>query len=192
MAAKRSQIKVKGMMVAGDAEPAIAEATTGALTGAVFLHHREHIPRHFENGAKSRYSYMPRKGDLEGPSLERTSKKGVKYTVANWHYSWRKRKKKHHNRPLVWTGASEQAAKMYVRVKIKATGKRQINANGILNLPKYFYQYGKRSDGTNSPNKWAELKATTPDERSALIGYIRTNIPAHLRKRAGRTVTERV
>lgn len=192
MAAKRSQIKFKGMAVKTDAEPAFAEATTGALTSAVFLHHREHIPRHFETGAKARYGYMPRKGDLEGPSLPRVSKKGVPYTVANWHYSWRKRKTKHHNRPLVWTGNSEKAAKMYVRVKIKAVGKRQINAMGVMNLPKYFYQYTKRVDGTSAPDKWAELKATTPDERSKLIGHIRTNIPAHLRKRTGRTVTERV
>lgn len=153
------------------------------------------MPGHFQPTANAKYGYMPRKGDLEGPTLTKTRKlknEERTYTVANWHYSWRKRKVKKHNRPLVFTGNSERAANQLIRIKFRGSGKKRVLGIGVLPLlPKYFYQYTKRIDGTPGPNKFAELTRTTPDENSQLLGVIRTSIPGELKKQPRRTRVEK-
>ena len=163
----RSTVKYSGLAIKGEFEPAMGEAVVDALTDSVFLWHKEIMPKRFRTGDS------------------------VTHTPRTKKYMLRKAKKKGHQKPLVYSGLSEQMAKMVVRVKVKASGKKRVDAQGIVGLPKYYYQRVKnttRIDGKPTPDKFAELKSTTANERSQLNAEIAKGIPDNLKKRIGRTV----
>ncbi|HEX8914417.1 MAG TPA: hypothetical protein VF796_18865 [Humisphaera sp.] len=169
MAAVR--ITVEGGGVAGRAKRALSAATKAALEAAVRHWHATYLPGHFELTANRRYEYKPRKGDGEPPSvpkayLRKDGTAGVRM-VANPAYSWRKRRQKGHNRPLVWSGNLESAAKHSVRLSVRRVAAEDVvRASGTLDLvPDYFYQYRPDLD---QPDKADEAFRTTEDERAAL------------------------
>lgn len=134
--------------------------------------HRTMMPEHFTVSGGKRYGYKPRRGDLEPPYIVKRvyvnqhDKVGRVRRVSNPAYSWRKRREKGHNRPLVWSGASERAAKSDVRFSTRHVRKNDtIVAVAAMNLPKYFYAY--RID-LDQPDKANELTRTLPQEQEEL------------------------
>jgi hypothetical protein len=131
-------------------------------------------PLHFTVSGGRRYGFKPRKGDNEPPRLtvraDTANSRGR--TIANPHYSWRKRREKRHNKPLVWSGRSELLSKV---MRVSATSRRGVGA--FVALPKYFYQY--RTD-LNQPDKAAELTTTVHDEVAALAVVARDAALKHL------------
>lgn len=150
---------------------AVKNAATDAAEAAVSHWHGTIMPGHFTLAAAKKYGYAPRKGDNEPPRIltTRTAKSGQTYQTfrANPHYSWRKRREKRHNKPLVWSGNSEAAAKLHAVVRSRyVKSAKQVKATvGMPLLANYFYQY--RPD-IGTPDKAAELTAITPDEVGSL------------------------
>ena len=135
---------------------------------AVTEWHADIMPEHFTVAGGKKYAYQPRKGDNEPPRILRSSGKLAGRTVRNNAYSWEKRRRFGHNKPLVYTGASEQDAKSAVKVssRKKAGAAGVVEASAAMpNLPKYFYQ--RRKDH-NAPDKPAELTRALPEEERRL------------------------
>lgn len=134
------------------------------LRAAAEFWHRELMPGHFTVEGGRKYHYQPRKGDDEGPRLPYTRKDGTVTTRANQHYSWRKRREKRHNKPLVWSGQTEDDAKASVKLTVTWRGGR-VEAKAAMDLPRYMYMYRK---DLKQPDKADELTRTTPDEQLTL------------------------
>ena len=131
---------------------------------AVAEWHAEIMPEHFTVAGGKKYSYQPRKGDDEPPRIKLPGGR----TKRNNAYSWQKRRRFGHNKPLVYTGSSEAAA----RSAVKVSSRKKPGADGIVegtaampNLPKYFYQ--RRKDH-GAPDKPAELTRALPAEEQQL------------------------
>ena len=118
------------------------------LKATVRFWHEQFEARHFTRKGAQLYGYQPRAGDDEGPVDARGR--------PNWRYSWRKRKVKGHNRPLVWSGQSELRA----RGQLQISGNSKV-ARGRFRMPKHFYQY---RPNLNQPDKAAELLAVIQPE----------------------------
>lgn len=180
---------------------ATMEATRAAAMSAVkamaLAWHERYLPAHFTVSGGKKYGYQPRSGDNEPPripnpgySANRALGFSSPKTIVNPKYSWRKRRAKGHNRPLVYSGRSEMQAKAAIKV---TTRRRQgfIQAIGAMYLPTYFYQYlkpgtykragfrydeyGKKHPAMipytlkhEQPHKFDELTRVTPDEVVAL------------------------
>jgi hypothetical protein len=152
----------------------LSPATKDANFETIRAWHRLFVPEHFQTTANARYGYKARKGDNEPPELPRTDSKGRTRMVRNRAYTWRKRRQKGHNRPLVWSGASERLARAMIRVS--GTSKQ---ARGVLALlPRYFYQY--RLDQGNRIDKADELLRTTPREIDVLVHIHRDTVTGRL------------
>jgi hypothetical protein len=143
--------------------------------------HEDIMPVHFTVAGGRRYAYQPRSGDNEPPRLPRG--KPGKYgqsTRSNPHYSWRKRREKGHNRPLVWSGDSEADARSAVKIssrKQRGTEGR-VQATAVMpNLPKYFYQ--RRKD-LNAPDKPAELTRVLAEEEQRFARTAERVAMAHM------------
>lgn len=111
--------------------------------------HDKYLPAHFTAAGGKKYGYQPRQGDDEPARIPNKAYSAIsalgfrtKKLIENWHYSWRKRKTKRHNRPLVWSGTSEAMAKAAVKVTAR---RRQgaIEASAAVRVPTYFFQYHK-------------------------------------------------
>jgi hypothetical protein len=144
--------------------------------------HKLFVPEHFQTSANARYAYSPRKGDGEPQFVPKVDSKGRTKMVRNRAYSWRKRRQKGHNRPLVWSGQSERAATAMIRV---SGNSRQ--ARGVLAmLPRYFYMY--RLDVGNRINKARELTKTTAAEVAVLAHIHKTFVTKTLQEIRDRKV----
>lgn len=141
---------------------AAVDALEMGVTAAAMEWHRKYLPGHFTVEGGKKYGYQPRSGDNEAPRVLRAD--GKPGTRANRKYSWMKRRKYRHNKPLVLTGYSEQAAKAGAKVSIRKTSNR-VRAALSMALPTYFYQYRK---DLNQPNKYAELTRVLDHERDEL------------------------
>jgi hypothetical protein len=179
---------------AGTLKQTFEEARRSAFHEMLQYWHKTYLPMHFEPSAMKRYGYQPRSGDNEPPRLTVTvenfvTKKLHTYTKANPHYSWRKRRKKRHNRPLVWSGLSERIAENPSNFQIRVT--KMITKGVITGLPRYFFQYHKggminRKTYTGrisvymspQPNKKQETETITNAEMSdmARVGQNRFDI----------------
>lgn len=161
----------------------LREAASAAAVGVVGQWHDQYMPGHFDLAAARKYDYQPRKGDGEPAKIEvtRTSQSGQTYRAirANPHYSWRKRRQKGHNCPLVWSGDSERAARQQVALSSRFSKAEQaVKATAAMpGLQKYFYQY--RSD-LGQPDKAAELLRTTSDEVAGLGRHYRAEFDGRL------------
>jgi hypothetical protein len=160
------RVKAPTETMAARSKRALDKGTKAATMDTVSFWHKKYLPGHFELSANAKYDYQPRAGDGEPPLLPGVQVgKGnvaIRKRQMNWKYSWMKRRKKGHNRPLVFTGASEQAAEQSIRVSSrKVAAEEVIRGQGVMDLPKYFYQYRK---DLNQPNKVDELLRTTADE----------------------------
>jgi hypothetical protein len=83
---------------------------------------------------------------------------------SNRHYSWRKRRKFGHNKPLVWSGESEQSAKRSYRITVKREKKSGlVKCRLAMEVPYYFYAYKP-----GQPDKYAELVRMTEAENREL------------------------
>lgn len=153
----------------------LLRAAAAAGNAAAVEHWHEHFRAgHFTPAGGRKYGYQPRKGDNEPPRVvsRSTNPRYAGRTVANPHYSWQKRRRMKHNKPLVWSGRSEQASKV---MKVTATSKRGVGA--FTALPKYFYQF--RRD-LKTPDKAAELTTVVSDEAEAMARVHRDAMTAHL------------
>jgi len=173
----------------------VSEANKFALGEAVKTWWRVFMPEHFEVEATVKYGYQPRKGDNEPPTVlkrvykNQYDKVGTMRMVRNNAYSWKKRRKFKHNRPLVFTGKSYQMARSQITVR---TGKRksgEIFARGAMPVPHYFYKYRK---DLNQPDKYAELTKTTPAEVGVLTQEVNRQIGIYLRRMPPKKTTIRV
>lgn len=168
------------------------DAVRAGVEAAVEEWHEQMMPDHFTPAGGKKYAYQPRKGDdeparLPNPKYRINRQQGFaasKPTLVNPHYSWRKRREKRHNKPLVWSGESERAAKSTVRVSSRKKAKADgiVEAAAAMDLPKYFYQVRKpgyhasrAGDGKGlsrvtdlPPDKPAELTRALPDEERRL------------------------
>jgi hypothetical protein len=153
----------------------IQDAAAEAAKKTAEYWHEKYLPGHFTVEGGKKYGYQPRKGDDQAPYLLRpVGSMGFARRVRNNAYSWRKRRMFGHNKPLVFTGASEQAAKQQVRLSTRfqrSTG--TVVATAAMNLPTYFYQYRK---DYNAPDKVAELLRVTTDEETDLQVFYQTQL----------------
>jgi len=121
--------------------------------------HRQTLPRHFEENARTRYRYQQR-------------------SVAH-----RKRKLRifGHQRPLVFTGTMAAAVKKIARIAPTSKGVRV-----VMKGPKYLYKYVKKA---GQPDKAKEITATTHIEERAITNALKTKLTVRLGRIAGTTVT---
>ncbi len=139
-----------------------------AMEEALDSWHRNFLPEHFEPSANARYGYQPRKGDNEGPTVTWRREVGGStrtYTRKNPAYSWRKRRQKGHNKPLVWSGQLQRQAQRMATLRVMADGKRGWVA---MSVPKYTFYYNP-----GEPKRYEELVRWTPKEIEALAFVIR-------------------
>ena len=150
-----------------DAMKAAAEDTVGYW-------HETFLPVHFTEEGFSRYNYQLRKGQDE-PSLiysdnGRAVREG-KYgrLINNPKYWWQKWRRMKTHDPLVFTGQSKAQALASIRVSAKLIGGgASVQGIGILDVPKYMYQYRKDQ---GAPDKVDELTRTTGDEDAAMADF---------------------
>ncbi len=86
-------------------------ALRGALQAGGIMYHSRFMAKHFTIAGGIEYGYLPRKGQSQGVGSRNFFRS----------YSGRKQKQKGHQRPLVWSGASEQLARIQ---DVRATRKR--------------------------------------------------------------------
>lgn len=168
------------------------DAVRAGLEAAAQEWHREVMPTHFTVEGGRRYAYQPRSGDDEPPRLPNPAYLAnralgfvrSKPTISNPHYTWVKRRQMRHNKPLVWSGASEAAAKASVKISSRKTTADASTVEGwavMPDLPRYFYQRLKAGwyrrpnagDGKgmmhiehDTPDKVAELTRVLPSEEA--------------------------
>jgi len=175
--------------MASSFEAAMAKGNTAALE----FWFQEYEPLHFLNVARSRYHYQPRSGDDEPPRIPRGTPigGGTPKMRSNPHYSWRKRRQMGHNLPLVWSGASAQAARTVAITSSSQQGRLAFKA-----LPKYFYQYLKAGTYTkqlydrtveftlkhDQPKKFQELIIVIPEEAMAMARAADAAATAYLKQ----------
>jgi len=102
--------------------------------------HRDTLPEHFTPRAATKYGYHKRERG----------------------YMIRKARVKHHQKPLVWSGALERAATGRAEIRTAARGGLKVTMRGLRALN--FSNRAIRS-GANYPNLAEELIATTEAER---------------------------
>jgi hypothetical protein len=148
------------------------KAVRAGLSAAAKSWHDEDMEDHFTVAANTKYDYAPRKGDDEPPTIQKMvkvnqhSEQRVMRSVPNQAYSWKKRRRFKHNKPLVWTGESERGAKAAVKLSTRKSGGSVLQGIAAMpQLPKHFYQYNKTH---TQINKAAELTRTTPEELTRL------------------------
>lgn len=164
----------------------VAAAAAAGNAAAVEHWHEVFLPLHFEEAAKKRYGYQPRRGSGEPPYLQRKTRWSVasKYQqtrkIANPAYYWRKLREKGHTKSLVYTGRSEQAAK---QIRITSSAARGVGV--LFALPKYFYQYRTtttrkvhRGWGSGSYQPTLAVKHTAPDKAAELTVVLDTEAAA--------------
>lgn len=116
---------------------AVRAAVRKELQASVEEWHDETLPKHFEYGAGSRWKYQRR----------------------DPRYLARKRRRRGHTRPLVFSGTLRKQVTR--RVRVTGTFKK---ATGTMIVPPYLYKMVRRRGGTLSPDKHAELIAVTESE----------------------------
>lgn len=140
---------------AGFTERKVKMAARAALSAAVTLWHSAMLPIHFTTGGAAKYDYAPR-----------TAK-----------YQRRKARQKKHQRPLVFTGDSEKAAKTDFTIR---TTEIAGHLAGVvaMDMPTYFFQHP--TSGDTFIDKVAELTRTTPDEEARLADVFNTRFASEL------------
>jgi hypothetical protein len=163
------------------------------------------MPQHFTIAGARKYGYQPRSGEIgpggvpmEPPRIPKHGvHKGRPYTrmIANPKYAWRKRRQMGHGRPLVWSGASETAARAAVQISSRRRGNELQGLAAMPLLPKYFYQYLKAGTyqrrGYDSsvavnvsheqPHKFEELTRLAGDE----LDFLTDLTVRHIQRRMG-------
>lgn len=111
---------------------AVAGAMASALEDGAIHYHANFMPKHFTIAGAREYGYSPRKGaGLSGRDFWRS-------------YEGKKKRQKGHQRPLVWSGASEQLARIRdirttrrrARIVQHARGLNRRNPNSAINTGK--------------------------------------------------------
>jgi hypothetical protein len=180
-----------------------AEARRRAFADMLLHWHKTYLPMHFEPSAMKRYGYQPRSGDNEPPRLTRqtvtVAGKLIEKTYANPHYTWRKRREKRHNRPLVWSGESERVAKNLSNFDIRVRG--LVTRGVITGLPRHFFQYHKGGPVTRrglfgvmqtyfmprQPDKKAELETVLQGEIADMVRVGQSRIDQYFARASGST-----
>lgn len=129
----------------GYTKKVIREATKVALRAAAAYWHQTMLPIHFTTGAAGKYNYEPR-----------TAK-----------YMRRKARVKRHQRPLRWSGQSEEQAKQDFSIT-NETMSGHLAGVVTMQMPDYFVKHPANSE--TFIDKPAELTRTTEAEQEILGG----------------------
>jgi hypothetical protein len=132
-----------------------ATAMSLGLAEAVQWWHERYLPRHFRQGAADRYGY------------ERRSKR----------YMIRKARKKHHQRPLEWSGNMKRVLMRSLQISY---GKSRPYAEGRLQRPHVYSVVNRRS--SQMPDIPNEVKATTREEVDRLARVFKAASSRQLRQ----------
>jgi len=176
------QIRIQNPHAAGESVTAVRQGVVDTMAVVARSWHDQYLPAHFTVAGGKKYGYQPRSGDDEPPRVALQVPGGGTTYRTNQKYSWRKRRKMRHNRPLVWSGESEEMAMAAVRVSARRRRGGEIEAAAVMQLPKYFFQYLKPgvyhanrggklvrfAVEREQPHKHDELTRVTPDEAAAL------------------------
>lgn len=194
------RVQVKGQLDVSSTRRQLADATKAGLLAAVEQWHEQYLVGHFTVEGGKKYGYQKRRGDDEPPRIAVRRPDGKVSYRTNQAYSWRKRRQKRHNIPLVWSGLSIEMARKQVRLSAVKRGSGLVAGTAAMTLPRYFYQYlkpgtygvqsGWRSSMTLShqtPNKADELTRTTPDEVEVLGRTVQARIVRELSALRGGT-----
>jgi len=176
-------------------------AVTEALRAMLVHWHETYVPGHFETSANAKYGYQPRQGDNEPPRIPRagvdprTGRADIRM-IDNPHYSWIKRRKKGHNKPLVWSGESKAIATDLMHFDVQTLSAGRVRGR-FTGLPSYWYKYWKRdaivkrrrADGSievvsvqAQPNKAAELTRITNAELQDMMAHGRVRLVSALQR----------
>ncbi len=120
----------------------------------VFRWHEKYLPKHFDEGAASRYGYQKR------------SRK----------YNEKKLRKLGHTRELVYSGETQRRLESSIEARSTSRGGR-----GILRGPKHLYAYRK---DYRQPDKAAEVVRLSQDELDDLARYLTDLVAQHLVQRS--------
>jgi hypothetical protein len=158
----------------------VREATRFGMETVVRYWHKRYLPGHFTVDGGKKYGYQKRKGDDQPPLVTSRATRGayVGRQVRNNAYSYEKQRRFGHNKPLVWSGTSERAAKRSLAIRfrrIKATG--LTHCYGVMAVPAYFYKYLP-----GSPNKAAEMTKATAGEVEVLLRMQNAAAASYLRR----------
>lgn len=116
--------------------------------------HHQTLPRHFVDGASSRYRMRPRSAAHQERKLHRFG----------------------HQRPLVFSGAMAAELKRIAEIKPTSKGVR-VKMRG----PKYLYRYRKDS---KQPDKAKEVTATTKAEERTIAQSLHAKLKTRMNKTA--------
>jgi len=142
-----------------------AAASVGLLAAAR-LWHEKFLPMHFREGASGRYGYR---------------KRSVKYMI-------RKRRRRGHSRPLVWTN---QMREMLTRERQESALKNKARASIRMRGPRYLRSEGRPSAG--QPDMAREIKTTIGSELQAMAKATHKAATAELnRLKDGKKRTKRL
>lgn len=135
--------------------------------------HDKFRPEHFTVSGARKYHYTPRKGQPgSGVSWWVRGSRGRRWRS----YMNRKQKEKGHQRPLVWSGLSEQLTRMK-RVEVTGSSKKTrlrviMHAPGLNRRPK-----------SSQVNMYAELaQSFTPEEEQKLTEIVAVELERAMRR----------
>ncbi len=141
----KAVLKERGWVAVGEKE--INDIVVGCLSELALKWHAGYMPLHFDMFASVKWHY------------EKRSKR----------YMARKARHMGHQRPLVFTGAAERAAK--AMGKIRVVKKTRVDL-ALPAMPTYwFYAFSRLKDGrqVRQPPKMAELGMLNEDERERFM-----------------------
>lgn len=127
--------------------------------------HRDMRPEHFKVGARWKYDYKPRAGELGNPRYIRL-KSGQKYRDFRRHYAARKLRMKGHGRPLVWSGTSEALSRIR-DIRTTSKGSRVVLHTPGLNRRNKYSQINMREELTRITEGEARLLAKEYERATA-------------------------
>jgi len=144
---------------------ALLPAINAGLKMAVKHWHRKFLPEHFKTSASKKYGY---------------AKRTRVYMLA-------KAKRKHHQKPLVWTGALQTQLRRHIAVtslKTKASAKGKMFGRALR-----FSSRTAESGKGAMPNMKAEVKATIEAELKELARITQTVAAGIMRRAKDKSTT---
>jgi hypothetical protein len=173
---------------------ALLRALKSAAVATVEHWHETMMPKHFTVQGFDEYHYQLRKGQDEPNLIYSDNGRAVrmgKYgrLINNPKYYWFKWRYKGTHDPLVFTGESRDRAMRSIRTNATLVAGTTVRGSGVLDLPRYFYQYNKAQ---NAPDKADELFRTTSREEVALLNYFNDHTARALSADTASTTRQRV
>jgi len=150
-----TEVIIDGEAIWGDAK-GIKPYVKATLQTAVYYWHRKFLGKHFRAGAAARYGYKPR-----SPK-----------------YIRRKKNKKHHSQPLVWSGDTRKSVRTSIRV-----GGTSKQATGRMVAPWYIKMVPQKR---NAPALGDEIARVAPVEMEEINAFMARDFAERVQKHRGR------